>query len=152
MPYNHDMSEEKEPKIKKLLPEGWRKFRIIDCKEKKSKAGNMMFVFTFLDIATQYEDEVYAVAEKGKRWFLKNILAACNAPKDDKGHYKWDIPDVLDKEIDGFIEHEENNYYNRDGEYIEGKQHRITKLKPSKLETDTTTIPQDEIAWDEDKR
>jgi len=141
MTYNHDMKDEHKPNIKQLLPEGWRKFKIVGCEERTSKAGNLMFVITAQDLITGYEDTWYAIAEQGKRWFLKSILAACKCPASEDGVYSWDVKDIMNKNIEGLVIHEDNEWINRDGETIKGKQHRITDIK------ETT---QDEIkAWDE---
>ncbi len=129
MSYSMNMSQEKAPKRKKLLPEGWHDFTITNCREETSKKGNLMFVFTMRHDATGYEDDVYAVATEGKRWFLKMILAACDCASSADGTYEWDIPDVLNKRVHGLVEHEDNEYINREGETVKGKQHRITEVK-----------------------
>ena len=122
-PYNHDMSEETPPK--QLLEKGVRVFKIQSCVEETSKQGNQMFVMGFLDKETQYVDKIYAVAEKGKRWFLKSVLEACGADSSN-----WEIADILDKEVEGLVTHEPNKYINRAGEDVETTQHRITDIKP----------------------
>ena len=127
--YSHDMSKETVPKRKKLLPEGWRQFTILDCKETTSKAGNEMFVFTIRDTETGYEEDIYAVATPKKRWFLKTILSAVGCEGGEDGVYNWDIPQVINKEFQGLVEHERNDYINRDGETVKGVQHRITEVK-----------------------
>jgi len=136
--YQHDMSGEKEMKRKKLLPTGWRDAEIISCREATSKGGNEMFVFEFKDILTEYTEDVYAISEKGKRWFLKQILTACGISAGQDGIYSWDIPDVIKKQIRVLIEHEPNTYINRVGEEIHTVQHKITEIKKS-----------EEVAWDD---
>ena len=128
MGYSMDMNEEKRPSYKVLLPEGWRKFKIVGCVEKKSKSGNMMFVFTAEDVDTGYEDTWYAVAEAGKRWFLKTILDACGCPIKD-GVYEWDIDKVIGKYVMGLVVHEPNEYINREGEKVSTTQHRVQEIK-----------------------
>ncbi len=133
MAYSMSMAEEKKPKRKVLLPEGWRRFTIVACVEKTSKKGNPMFVFTFHDIETGYDDDVFAIAEQGKRWFLKAILTAVECPAGKDGMYEWDIPMVLNKDIMGLVEHEENTYINREGNEVSGIQHRITDVKEAEV-------------------
>lgn len=129
-PYNMDMSEEKAPKQRTLLAEGDRLMTIVSCEEKKSKAGNMMFVIGFKDDDTGHVTDVYAVAEKGKRWFLKSVLEACGAD-----FANWDTPEVLDKKLLCTVVHEENDWVNREGENVKSKQHKISNVVA--------------IAWDE---
>ena len=88
---------------------------------------------------TSYEDTWYAVGEPKKRWFLKQILSACGIKAGEDGVYDWEIKDVLNKNIEGLVIHEENEYINRNGETIKGKQHKISDVKA----TDQT------IVWDE---
>jgi len=123
MSYRHDMS--KESKKKALLPEGWRPFKITACEEKVSKKGNDMFVFTFTDIETGQDEEVYAIAAQGKRWFLKGILSACGVAAAEDGVYDWDMVDVMNKAIRGYVVHEEEEWINRQGETIVTKKSKI---------------------------
>lgn len=127
--YSMDMSGEKAMKRKRLLEEGWRKFTILDCKEETSKAGNEMFKFTIRDVETGYEEDIYAIATKGKRWFLKTILSAVGCQAGEDGIYDWNTDDVINKEFMGLVEHESNEYINRDGDTVKGTQHRIVEVK-----------------------
>ncbi len=127
--YQMDMNGEKKPRIKKLLPAGWRTFDITNIRQEQSKKGNDMFVFDFTDTETGYVDEVYAVSTQGKRWFLKEILAACNCPAAADGVYDWSDEDVLNKRVLGLVEHEPNDWINRQGETVHDTQHKITEVK-----------------------
>lgn len=147
MSYEMDMSQEKKPNIKRLLPEGRRDFEIVGCEEKTSKSGNIMFVFECKDIETGYIDTWYAVAEQGKRWFLKSILSACGCEAGKDGVYEWDISDVIGKNISGLVIHEDNEYINREGEKVKRKQHKIQDVSDLKI---TESKPKKEVAWDED--
>ncbi len=126
MGYKMDMNG--ESKKKKLLPAGERKFKITACREEVSKAGNEMFVFTFVDILTSQDEEVYAVSTKGKRWFLKSILAACGVEAAEDGVYDWDIPDVIDKTVAAIVNHYPDEYINRKGETVKGVKHKIEDI------------------------
>lgn len=138
-PYKHDMSDEPKPKVKRLLDEGWRKFKIISGEEQTSKAGNEMVVFEVEDVLTGYREDWYCVTVKGKRWFLKSILNACGLEGGQDGVYEWDIRDLIDKEVAGLVIHEPNTYINREGVEINTTQHRIQEVKKA----------DDTIAWDE---
>jgi len=133
MGYSMGMNDEKKPNIKQLLSEGWREFKIVSVKEDTSKAGNMMFVIGAEDKETGYVDTWYAIAEAGKRWFLKTILAACGCSAAEDGVYDWDLPDILGKNILGLSVHEDNKWINRDGEEVVNKQHKIVEIKDSKI-------------------
>jgi len=133
MSYEHDMNDEKPPK--RLLDKGWRKFTVKTCTEEQSKAGNDMFIITLLDQETDYIDTIYLISTEGKRWALKNLLAACGVAAAADGVYKWDIADIINKEVSGLIGHEPNEYINRSGDTVKTTQHRIIEFK--------------EIAWDE---
>lgn len=136
-----DMSEEKKPSRKVLLPEGWRNSKIIECsQEVESKKGNKQYIIRIQDKETSYEENIYAVSEPKKRWFLKAILDACDIPCFD-GKYNFEPPlssNLIGKNIKVLIEHEDNTWINREGETVKTKQHRITDVM-------TNT----EIAWDE---
>jgi len=127
MRYSMDMS--KEQKKKPLLPEGWRPFKIVGCEESMSKAGNEMFIFTFMDIETKQEAEIYAVSVPKKRWFLKAILAACGVDAAEDGVYNWDIPDVMEKAVSGYVEHEDKEWVNRNNETVVSKKSKITDVE-----------------------
>jgi len=133
------MSREKAPKRKKLLPEGWRTFTILDCKEAKSKSGNDMFIFSIKDCLTGYEEDIYAIATQGKRWFLKTILDAVGCSASQDGVYDWDTDEVMNKEFSGLVEHEPNKYINREGETVETTQHKIVEVKEATENIEETT-------------
>jgi len=121
-----DMSKESEKK--KLLPEGWREFEILDCKEQVSKQGNDMFKFTFIDVETEQEEEVYAVATQGKRWFLKQVLIACGVAAGQDGIYEWDISNVLGKVVLGYVSHQEEEWINRENKTVKSMKSKITEV------------------------
>lgn len=154
--YSMDMSKEKAPNIKKLLPQGWRLFEIVDCIPEKSKSGNDMFVFKLLDIKLDYIDTFYAIATEGKRWNLKSILSCCGVEPDNEGKYNWNFNDVMNKKVYGLVEHEPNNYFDRSGNEVKGTQHKISKFqKVDNSDAKETPINQDgvikpeDIKWDE---
>lgn len=137
MRYTSNFSDEKPPKRRQLLPEGWRQFTIQDMKESKSKSGNDMFVFTIRDRDTGYEEDIYALNVDGKKWFLGAILKACGITPNADGVMAYGPSDVIGKEVYGLVVHEPNEYINRKGETINTTQHRIVEIR------------KEGIAWDE---
>ena len=154
MPYSDNLDNEPKPSRKRLLPQGWRIFQLKSGKETTSKAGNPMFVFEIQDKETEYAEDIYCVSTPGKRWLLKCILSSVGIERSTAGTYNWDIPDVLNKDICGLVEHEPNDYINRNGDTVKTVQHRIVdfkKYEPNPLTQDNSnpggvTDPKD-IAW-----
>lgn len=131
MDFSMDMNNEKAPSTRKLLPEGKREFQIVSVEERTSKSGNKMFVVGLSDKETKYVTDVYLVAEQGKRWALKQLLTACGCEAGQDGVYNWGIRDILDKHISADVEHEDNEFINRQGEKVTTKQHRIVNFNVS---------------------
>lgn len=96
---------------------------------KLSKQGNQMFVVSVEDTATRTVHDVYCVAEAGKRWVLKSLLTASGLVANDKGVFKWDIPDVVGRCVMGLVDHEPNSYINRAGDKVDAVQHKIIKFR-----------------------
>lgn len=128
MGYKMDMSKESAPKV--VLPKGWREFVITTAEEQTSKKGNMMFKITFFDQETQTPHDVYAIATEGKRWFLKQILSACNLEAGQDGVYDWDIKDIQLKTVLGRVEHEDNKWIDRTGVERSAVKSVIVEVKP----------------------
>ena len=125
--YKMDMSE--EGGRKELLPEGWRRFEITECTPSKSKAGNDMFIIALRDIETNYAETIYPIAVKGKRWFLKQILNACDVEAGQDGIYEWDISDVLNKTVLGLVKHIEEDWVNREGVTVKSRKVKIAQIE-----------------------
>jgi len=125
--YKMDMSEESDRKV--LLDEGWREFKIVACEEKTSKAGNLMFVIKLKDVETSQDEDVYAIATQGKRWFLKSILGACGVAAAEDGVYDWSISDIENKIISGRVQHIEEEYTNRESKIVTSKKAKIVEIK-----------------------
>ena len=126
--YQMNMSGEKEPTKRKLLDEGEHIFDIISCEPSVSKSGNDMFIIELKHEVTGYVDKVYPIAVEGKRWFLKQILAACGLDAAKDGVYDWSPTDIIGKKVKGIVEHEDNEWINRQGETVKMKQHRIVAI------------------------
>jgi len=129
------MDMNNESKEKALVPEGLRPFKIVACVPGVSKtSGNDMFTFTFMDLETKIDIEVYAVAVKGKRWFLKNILAVCGVAAHEDGVYDWEISDVMEKIVNAYVEHEPNEWVNNKGIPIKTTRAKISDVEEATLE------------------
>lgn len=125
-PYNMEMGNEKMPN--KQLPAGNRTVTVVSMAEEKSKAGNMMFVTRLKDNQTGVESNVYLVAEKGKRWLLKQLLTAVGIQQDNDGNFIWDIPDVVGKTAMAVVEQSPEKWINREGEEIESMKSRVVEF------------------------
>lgn len=130
--YSHDMSGESERHEFEKLPDGWREFTISDGKESTSKSGNDMFIFVFEDKETRQQGDVYAIATQGKRWFLKQILGACEIEASADGVYDWDIEDVIGKEVQGKIENTTEEWIDREGEKQSALKPKVVQVKAIK--------------------
>jgi len=128
MGYKMDMSNESE-RHELELPDGWRQFTIIECREEQSKAGNDMFIFAFQDSETKQIGDVYAIATEGKRWFLKSILKACGVKASADGVYDWNIEEVLEKEVMGKVVNSEDTFINREGDKVTKMKSKVTEIK-----------------------
>lgn len=93
-------------------------------------SGNPQFVFSIKDQLTNSMDNFYALDVQGKRGNLKMMLDACGVKADDTGNYTWDNPDVVGQKIICDIVHEPNDWVNKKGETIHGKQHKIAEITP----------------------
>ncbi len=128
--WKHDMNG--EDKMNFEMPDGWHGFEVVKIEEQTSKQGNQMFVAKVVS----YDDagvgtDVYLVAEKGKRWFLKQLLKACNCSAGEDGIYDWSEEDVEGKFVSGRVEHQKDkDWIDRDGNTQPGKlKARIVEFK-----------------------
>jgi hypothetical protein len=113
--YSMDMSQESE-RNNFSLDEGWHRFEVAKVENKISKAGNEMFVVNIaLDTDASIGTEVYMIAEQGKRWFLKQLLKACDCPASEDGVYDWSEEDILGKIVEGRVENVKEEWIDRKG-------------------------------------
>lgn len=122
-----DMSGESKKRV--LLPEGWRNFEILTCVEELSKAGNQMFKIRVADVETSNEEDIYAIAVQGKRWYLKQLLTACGVAAGQDGVYKWDIPDILGRIVRGKVEHYKDEWINRENRTVVNTKHKVATFE-----------------------
>ena len=112
--YTMNMSGEKEPN--KVLDPGWYDWEIVKVEEKTSKSGNQMFV---VSVALAQDpgtgQDVYCVAEEGKRWFLKQLLKACEVPVLEDGSFDWSEEDLIGKNVQGRVENNQETWIDRQG-------------------------------------
>jgi hypothetical protein len=144
--YSDDMKDEKKPS--KLLPAGDRVVRIAAMVEKISKAGNKMFVATLFDEQTKNEMDVFLVAEKGKRWFLKMLLSAVGIEPNDDGVFEWDTDDVVGKSVVARVEHFTEPWVNREGNEVQINKAKVTEFIEHTGNPDNAKTPSD-VAWEE---
>jgi hypothetical protein len=116
-----------------LLPDGWQKVLVVDCKIETSKNGNEMYVITTDHPETGSTDITYAVTKKGKRWLLKSFLGACGFQKDEKGIYKDVTPEAcIGITVEAQNKAEDNEFTTRDGETIVEKRNKFVLFRASK--------------------
>lgn len=130
MGYSMNMNNESE---RVLIPEGWHQFRVGNIEEKTSKAGNMMFVVNLTRVSGAGAIDVYCVAEEGKRWMLKQLLDACRIIADPEGNYNWAIEDVKNEIVEARIEHEPNDWIDREGNSRSDMRARVQEFKGGDL-------------------
>jgi len=113
--YLMDMSKESE-RMNLFIDPGWYDFEIVKVIEQTSKSGNNMFKVTvaLMNDPTMGTD-VYLVAEQGKRWFLKQLLKACDCPANEDGVYEWDEEDIIGRTVSGKIENSIEEWIDRAG-------------------------------------
>ena len=112
-----------------LLPEGWNTFLVREIVYGTAKSGNPMFTLTLEEPETGSVDNVYMIDVKGKRWLLKQFLAACGIQEDKDGNVKWCEEDVIGMSIDGKNQPENNEYMNKAGETIKEKRNKINGFR-----------------------
>ena len=122
-----DMSRERPPRP--ILPEGWRKFVIINVEETQSQAGNDMFIVSCQDKETEGILSVYCVATQGKRWLLKSLLTAAGIEGGKDGIYEWNTSDLMEIEVMGKVKTEDEEWINREGETVTTPKSKIVDFK-----------------------
>ena len=113
-----------------LMEPGWITYRVMDIVPQVSKtSGNNMFVVTLEEPNVGSVDVVYMVDVKGKRWLLKQFLAACNVKEDANGKMNWCEEDVIGCSIEAKNVPEPNTYINKAGETITEKRNKINGFR-----------------------
>lgn len=131
--YQMDMSQESEPN--KVFDEGWHDWEIVKVEEQTSKQGNQMFKISFVLADKPSEGTtVYAIAEPGKRWFLKQLLKACDCPASEDGVYDWSEEDIEGKTVQGRIENQKETWIDRDGKDRETLKSKVVEFKKLEVE------------------
>ena len=126
--YQMDMSQESEPN--KVFDEGWHDWEIVTLEEQTSKGGNQMFKIN-LALAEKPSEglPVYAVAEPKKRWFLKQLLKACDCPASEDGIYDWSPEDIEGKTVQGRVENTKEKWIDREGNERETLKSKIVEFR-----------------------
>lgn len=128
--YQMDMNG--EDKVNFEMPDGWHEFEVVKIENTVSKQGNEMFVAKVVSADDAgIGTDVYLIAEKGKRWFLKQLLKACDCPAGEDGVYDWSEEDVEGRTVEGRVEHQqEQEWIDRKGVTQPGKlRARIVEFK-----------------------
>jgi len=118
-----------------LLDEGWRDFRVVKIVDAISKGGNPQFIITVRDLETGTDVEVYAVSVEGKRWFLKAFLAAMGIVESAEGTFDWDSDDLIGKHVSARVEHEPNDWVDRNNVQHHDKRTKIAEWRPLGIAT-----------------
>lgn len=137
MQYSMDMKEEKKPNRQNTFSEGWHTWKVVSITPQKSKAGNEMFMAMLEEHGSGLGISVYLVAEKGKRWFLKSLLASSGIHPDADGFYNWDESDIVGKLVSGLIKNEPETWIDRDGKEKTATKSRLIDFKP-----------EENVSWD----
>ena len=133
--YQMDMNG--EDKVNFEMPDGWHAFEIVKIENTVSKQGNEMFVAKVVSADDAgIGTDVYLIAEKGKRWFLKQLLKACDCPAGEDGVYDWSEEDVEGRTVEDRVEHQqESEWIDRKGVTQPGKlRARIVEFKKLQVE------------------
>jgi hypothetical protein len=128
--YQMDMNGEDKTMFE--MPDGWHDFEIVKVEEQTSKSGNQMFVAKVVSADdASIGTDVYLIAEKGKRWFLKQLLKACDCAAGEDGVYDWSEEDIEGATVQGRVEHkQEDDWTDRSGKTQPGKlKARIVEFK-----------------------
>ena len=148
--YQDDMSQEKKPAS--LLPEGLRKVRVTEMIKGVSKKGNNQFVTTIEDVLTRESMQVWLVSEPKKRWMLKSLLTAVEAPAGADGIYDWSTTDVIGKTVLANIKHYKEPWINKEGVEILLDKCKVSEFLIADKEPDSNVINPEDIAWGEDPK
>lgn len=148
MPYSDDLTNEKKPSRKQLLPQGWREFVFESGEDKPSKAGNPMFIMQTRDVETGYIEPVFLVRTEGKRWLLKSALEAVGIKRNEEGKYVYELTDLLNKVLFGEVIHEPDEYINRNGDTVKTTRHKIVDFKRTGLNPGGVTKAED-VKWED---
>lgn len=122
----YDMSDEKTPA--KIWIEGWYEFVVSNMVEKTSKSGNEMFVITLSCEGDSLD--VYAIAVRGKRWFLKRFLEAVGVKETPEKVMEWDVSECIGKTVRGYVVSEKSIYIDRDGNERESTKSVVKNIIP----------------------
>jgi len=115
-----------------LLPEGWIKYMVTDITYGTAKSGNPMYTLTIEEPKSGSVDTVYMIDVKGKRWMLKQFLAACKLAEDKDGKINWCEEDVIGTTVEAKNVPEENTYVNKSGETIKEMRNKINGFRVAK--------------------
>jgi hypothetical protein len=117
-----------------LLPAGWNTHIVTGIEQATSKtSGNPMFILTIEEPNSGSVDTVYMTDVKGKRWLLKQFLAACGVEEDAESKVKWCEEDVVGCSIEAKNVPEPNEYVTKAGETIKEMRNKINGFRKTEV-------------------
>jgi len=115
-----------------LMDAGWIEYMVTDVSYGTAKSGNPMFTLTIENPDTGSVETVYMIDVKGKRWMLKQFLAACNIKENKDGKIEWCEEDVIGLSIEGKNTPEKNEFVNKSGEKVSEMRNKINGFRAMK--------------------
>ena len=112
-----------------LIDAGWNTHLITDIVSETSSKGNPMFVMTIEEPNSGSVDKVYMVDVKGKRFMLKQLLAACGVKEDENGNVEWSEEDIVGQSIECRNVPEENEFTRKDGTTVKELRNKIQGIR-----------------------
>ena len=133
MSYSDDMTDD-VGRSKWLPPEGFVDVEIVKMVEGTSKTGNSKFTIDFANADNAGEGLQQDLTNiQGKRWLLRQLLEACGIEPEinEEGRkiYNWDIPDIEGKTVSAKVEHEPNDWTDRQGTEHHDKRAKFVEFK-----------------------
>ena len=135
--YQDDMTDDMQ-KEKWLPPEGWVDVEVVSMVEGMSKTNNPKFTINFASAADGskglQQDLTYI---QGKRWLLWQLMEACGIEgektADKRTVYNWDISMVEGQSVAALVQHEDNNWIDREGNERKDKRAKFVSFRKMKV-------------------
>jgi len=127
-----------------LPAEGFVDVEVVKMIEGMSKTGNSKYTIDFVS-TVNYGDGLQQDLTNipGKRWLLRQLLEACGIepeivvdPETDKERkiYNWEISDVEGKTVSAKVEHEPNDWIDRNNVEHHDKRAKFVEFKKLSVE------------------
>jgi len=117
-----------------LPPVGFVDVEIVKMIEGTSKTGNPKYIIDFASAEAPSDGLQQDLTNiPGKRWLLRQLLEACGIEptENEEGRkiYNWDIPDVEGKTVTARVEHEPNDWVDRNNTEHHDKRAKFVEFK-----------------------